>query len=191
MKSQVSTEDLRTGNHKAYELLFTQWYAPLCEYAFTILNNAMEAEDIVQKMFCKLWEQRSQVEIHTSIKSYLYRMVHNDSLNRIKQQKAREEHHQYLVSISNATIEDTSNMLIHNELEQKIKIAIENLPPRCREVFILSRYHYLSYSEIAEKLNIANHTVEKQITNALRLLRIELQDYLIIITILLTVFEKL
>ena len=191
MKSQVSTEDLRTGNHKAYEMLFTQWYAPLCDYAFSMLNNAVEAEDIVQKMFCGLWDKRSQIEIHTSIKSYLYRIVHNESLNRIKQQKIREEHHQYLAYTLNGTIEDTFNSLIYNELEQKIKAAIDNLPPRCREVFILSRYHYLSYTEIAEKLNIANHTVEKQITNALRILRIELQDYLIIIIILVTVFEKL
>ncbi len=188
MKGQVNTDDLRAGNHKAYEMLFTQWYAPLCDYAYGIIYNMAEAEDIVQKMFCRLWDQRNKIEIHTSIKSYLYKMVHNDSLNRIKQQKIREGHHQYLAYAMNSTVENTSDLATHNELNKKIEAAIGNLPPRCREVFELSRFEYLSYAEIAQKLDIASGTVEKQIMKALRLLRVELQDYLIFAVIFLILF---
>ena len=187
MEKQVSVNDLRTGNHKAYEMLFTHWYTPLCDYAYGIVYNADEAEDIVQKMFCKLWDQRDKIEIHTSIKSYLYRIVHNDCLNRIKQLKNRDEHNQYLGLISSNVVEDTSEQLIYNELKQKIETAIENLPPRCKEVFMLSRYSYLSYSEIAEKMGISSGTVEKQISKALQVLRNDLQDYLLFLTIFLMI----
>lgn len=188
MEKQVSISDLQAGNHKAYEMLFTQWYAPLCDYAYGIVYSTDEAEDIVQKMFCKLWDQRDKIDIHTSVKSYLYRIVHNDCLNRMKQLKNRDEHNQYLGFISNATVEDTSNQLIYNELKKKIEDAIDSLPPRCREVFKLSRYSYLSYAEIAEKLGISSHTVEKQISKALQVLRNNLQDYLLFLTIFLTTF---
>lgn len=188
MEKQISINDLRTGNHKAYEMLFTQWYAPLCDYAYGMVYNTNEAEDIVQKMFCKLWDQRDRIDIHTSVKSYLYRIVHNDCINKIKQLKNREEHNQQLAYISNSTVEDTSNQLIYNELKQKIDTAIESLPPRCKEVFKLSRYSYLSYAEIAEKLDISSHTVEKQISKALQVLRNDLQDYLIVLTVFLIIF---
>lgn len=178
MKNSIDIADLQAGDHKAYEKLFVEWYPPLCNYANSILRDEDEAKDIVQKMFYKLWDQRSELEIHTSVKSYLYRIVHNDCINKVKQLKVREEHHQYLAYVNHNQINDTEEPLRRSELERQIELAIESLPPRCGEVFKLSRFKQLSYSEIAEELNITTNTVETQIVKALKILRRELKDYL-------------
>lgn len=175
----MDINDLRAGNHKAFEILFNEWYEPLCRYAYSILQNSDDAEDMVQKVFFKLWDQRNNLDIHTSMKSYLYRIVHNDCLNKIRQSRIRAEHHQYLSYIGTNTISDTANPLLRSDLEKNIANAIDRLPPRCREVFEMSRFHFLSYSEIARNLGITPNTVETQIVKALRLLRKELKDYLI------------
>lgn len=86
MKNLNEIEGLKVGDYKTFEKLFEQWYKPLYIYAYSIIHDAMEAEDVVQKMFCKLWDQADKIEIHTSMKSYLYRAVHNDCLNWIKSQ---------------------------------------------------------------------------------------------------------
>jgi RNA polymerase sigma-70 factor (ECF subfamily) len=178
LKDSIEINDLRGGNRKVYEKLFIQWYNPLCNYAYSILRDTEDAKDIVQKVFYKLWEQRLELEIHTSMKSYLYRIVHNDSLNRLKQLKTRNEHNQDIAYLSCRFIDDAANTVLYNELEQKVKMAINHLPPRCKEVFELSRFQQLSYIEIANKLDITTNTVETQIVKALRLLRNELKDYL-------------
>ncbi len=169
---------MRSGSHKAFEMLFAEWYLPLCNYANSILRDQEEAKDIVQKTFYKLWDQREMLEIHTSVKSYLYRMVHNNCLNKIKQHKIRSEHNQFIGYESDASVNNTENSVMENELQKRIEDAIEKLPPRCREVFKMSRFQQLSYAEISKELNITTNTVETQVVKALRVLRTELKEYL-------------
>ncbi|MDR1761882.1 MAG: RNA polymerase sigma-70 factor [Bacteroidales bacterium] len=178
MESAISIRNLQLGNHKAYEELFKEFYAPLYKYAYSILRDADEAEDMVQKTFCKLYDKRSEIEIHTSIKSYLYRIVHNDCMNKIKQHSIRSEHNEHYAYEKNTLSNNAESTVLMNELEQQIEIAMNNMPPRCREVFTMSRRHHLSYAEIAKNLNISTNTVETQIVKALKLLRIGLKEYL-------------
>jgi len=170
--------DLKNGNIKVYEALFKQWYEPLCRYAYNILHDQDEAEDIVQKIFCTLWEQRGKMEIRTSIKSYLYRMVHNASLNKIKQLQMQAEHHEQIINSSITAENQVEQTLIHKELYRQIELAISTLPERCREVFLLSRMQNLSYIQIAQQMQISPNTVETQIVKALKILRTKLKDYL-------------
>jgi len=171
------------GEHKAYEMLFKEFYAPLCRYAYSMLRDTDEAEDLVQKTFCKLYDQRESIEIHTSIKSYLYRIVHNNCLNRIKQQSTRAEHNLHYAYEKDTTSNHVENVVLANELEQKISTIVESLPPRCKEIFNMSRRQQLSYAEIAKELNISANTVETQIVKALRILRTGLKDYLSLLII--------
>lgn len=177
MKNLNEIEGLKVGDYKTFEKLFEQWYKPLYIYAYSIIHDAMEAEDVVQKMFCKLWDQADKIEIHTSMKSYLYRAVHNDCLNWVKSQKTKEEHHDYLGRAQATSANPTEEQLTRHELEKEIELAIENLPPRCREAFKLSRYEHLSHAKIAEKMNITTNTVETQIVKALRLLKGALKEW--------------
>jgi RNA polymerase sigma-70 factor (ECF subfamily) len=178
LKEEVEIADLKSGDAKAFEVLFKQWYEPLCRYAYSLLQDQDEAEDIAQKIFCKLWDQHEKIEIHTSIKSYLYRMVHNECLNRIKQLQIQSEHKETIANNSAIADNYTEETLFHKELSRRIEVAIAALPDRCREVFLLSRMQHLSYVKIAETLQISPNTVETQIVKALKVLRMKLKDYL-------------
>ncbi len=178
----IQAEELTNGDHTVYKQLFTTWYEPLCSYAYSILRNMDEAEDIVQKMFCKLWDQRAELNIKTSVKSYLYRTVHNSCLNKIKQAKTRAEHNQHY-SYNIPEVSGASN-IEYSELQQQINRALEELPPKCREVFEMSRMQQLSYAEIAGKLEISTNTVENHIAKALKLLRNSLKEFLAILLML-------
>ena len=161
------------------------FYTPLCNYAFSILKDDEEAEDIVQKTFCMLWDKRETIEIKTSVKSYLYRIIHNECLNKIRQNKIRAEHNQVYVSEKDTSTNDVEGAFIGNELKQRISVAIDKLPPRCREVFVKSRMEQLMYSEIAAEMNISVNTVENQMAKALRILRQNLKDYLPLLLLLI------
>ena len=177
-------EALREGNHSAFEQLFDNCYEPLCRYAYSILRDMNDAEDVVQKTFCKLWDQREVLNIQSSINSYLYRIVHNDCLNNIHQQTSHQEHNlNYLTSI-NAEVNSTIEHIESTDLQKAIEVALAGLPPQCRRVFELSRTEQLSYAEIAIKLNISTNTVENHISKALKFLRVELKDFLSIYLLL-------
>lgn len=169
---------LREGNHTAFEELFDSCYEPLCRYAYSIVKDMDEAEDAVQKTFCKLWDQRESLKIQSSINSYLYRIVHNDCLNFIHQKIIHNEHNMNYFSNQNDADESVSEHIEVSELQQAIDNALATLPPQCRRVFEMSRMDQLSYSEIAKELNISTNTVENHISKALKLLRIELKNFL-------------
>lgn len=172
---------LREGNHLAFEELFDNWYEPLCRYAFSVLRDMDEAEDVVQKMFCKLWDQHDTLDIKSSVNSYLYRIVHNDSLNFIQQKTSHKEHNLNFISTLNSEVNSTIEHIEANELQNAISKALDKLPPQCRRVFEMSRMQQLSYSEIANKLDISTNTVENHISKALKLLRVELIDFLTVL----------
>jgi RNA polymerase sigma-70 factor (ECF subfamily) len=178
LKREIEIIDLKNGNTKSFEALFTLWYEPLCRYAHSMLHDSDEAEDMVQKIFCKLWDLREKMEIHTSIKSYMYRMVHNACLNKIKQWQMQAEHHEQIAACSVAVGNPVEQAVGYKELNHQIELAIDTLPTRCREVFLLSRMQYLSYAQIAQKLQISPNTVETQIVKALKVLREKLKDFL-------------
>jgi len=188
LEKNIDITLLQAGNPDVFEDLFREWYSPLCRYAYSILRNMDEAEDVVQQTFYKLWDQRKEIEIRTSINSYLYRMVHNACLNKIKQIKTREEHLSEYSLEQNDVEHNSESILLNNELKKNIESAIDMLPPRCKEVFKLSRFEQLSYAEISDQLGISVNTVETQIVKALKSLRLSLKDYLTLI-VLFSVFK--
>jgi len=169
---------IREGNERIFEETFRKYYQSLCNYANSILKEMDEAEEVVQNLFLSIWEKRSDLEISISLKSYLYRAVHNHCLNRIKHLKVREEYQQYAVNFYDASYESVSQTVMKNELETKIEEAIKKLPEQCRLIFRMSRFEELKYHEIAEQLELSPKTVENQIGKALKILRVELAEYL-------------
>ncbi len=178
MEKNIDKALLQAGDYSAFEDMFHEWYNPLCRYAYSILQDVSEAEDVVQHTFYKLWDQHKEIEIRTSINSYLYRMVHNACLNRVKHLKVRKEHIAEYATEKESAEHNTDLTLMRSELQKRIDSAIENLPPRCREVFKLSRFEQRSHAEISDQLGITVNTVETQIVKALRSLRLSLKDYL-------------
>jgi RNA polymerase sigma-70 factor (family 1) len=167
-------------DEKAFEQLFRSYYQALCRSADLILNDPDEAEETVQNIFITLWQKRGQMEITTSIKSYLYRAVRNAALNRVKHHKVRMEYSREQEILAQSTMPST-HLSFHNELQEQIQQAIESLPGQCRLIFKLSRFEELKYSEIAEQLGISIKTVENQMGKALKILREKLKDYMVLI----------
>jgi len=175
---------LQNGDHLAFGQLFDSSYEALCRYAYSILRDIDEAEDVVQKTFCKLWDQRETLNIQSSISSYLYRIVHNDCINTIQQTTRHQEHNLSYISAMNNTGNSTMEHIENSDLQKAINSALAGLPPQCRRVFEMSRIEQLSYAEIATQLNISTNTVENHISKALKLLRVELKDFLSIYLII-------
>ncbi len=179
---------LKRDDEVMFEKVFKHYYNPLCNYVKGIVNDRDEAEEIVQQTMVKIWEKRNSLEITQSLKSYLYRSVHNAALNKIRQLKVRSLHAQETIALGNEISDVNSNKVLRNELEQEIATAISKLPEQCRMVFKLSRFEEMKYAEIANHLDISIKTVENHMGKALKLMREYLKDYLIWIFLLLPEF---
>ena len=169
---------LKNSDKQVFEHLFRSSYVPLCNYAAGIVSDRDEAEDIVQQTMITFWEKRETIEITTSVKSYLYRAVHNQALNKIRHDKVRLVYSKDVQSSGEQESEAASGKILQQEMQLKITEAINQLPDQCRTVFQLSRFENLKYLEIANQLGISVKTVENHMGKALRLMRLSLKDYL-------------
>lgn len=134
------------------------------------------AQDLVQEVLYELWRKRDQLNISTSLRAYLKRAVLNRTLNHLRDNRkwSTEER---MPELADQEFDPTENMRAE-ELQKRVDAAIDELPERCRMVFVLSRYEELSYRDIATELGIAEKTVENQVSKALKYLRERLQPFL-------------
>ena len=179
--------EVQEGYSSVINILFDQHYKELSRYAFSILKNQEESEDIVQKLFVKLWEKRTEMDAIENIRAYLYRSVYNMSLNAQKRASRSTSLEETTVLQTLTEPGDSSETVVSGELNTLIHQAVNSLPEKCRVVFQLSRFEQLSYREISEQLNISTKTVENQIGKALKVMREALKEYmpLLVLTILL------
>jgi RNA polymerase sigma-70 factor (ECF subfamily) len=164
---------LAKGDARAFEVLFKLHYARLTLFANRFVNDLSVAEEIVADVFTDLWEKGHEVTFSTSVSSYLYKMVQNRSLNYLKHQKIENLYVSYLEknNLFDEVRGAVENGYEEKELAHQIKAAINTLPEKCREIFVLSRFSDMKYKEIASQLNISPKTVERQVSIALEKLR--------------------
>jgi len=187
-ENEAITMLLSQRDETAFEQVFKTHFKRLHAYAFTILRDEVEAEEMVQQVFFKLWERNVRkdsfgetVSLSGSVSAYLYRAVHNESLNYIKHQRVRSNHQLHVAYSMKNEVEHPAKKVMAGELEKKIHTALNELPEQCRTIFQMSRFDELKYREIADKLGISVKTVENQMGKALKLLREKLVDFLIFI----------
>lgn len=166
-------------NLHSFEDLFRQNYADLCRYALKLTRNEQVAEEVVQEVFISFWERRHSIAITHSVKSYLLSSVRNRSINYLKLQLPKDnrkedidDHHIILTASGGAS------GMEYDELYQQVQQAIDQLPEKCKAIFILSREEGLTYKEIAEQLSLSLKTVENQMGIALKKMRAALKPYL-------------
>jgi RNA polymerase sigma-70 factor (ECF subfamily) len=161
-------------DEQSLEKLFKTYFTALMAFSRKILGDEDDAREVVHQVFINLWEKRNEIDLSTSLKSYLFTAVNNRSLNVIRDRKkfSAEEVPEQVEEY------DVSAVIESMELEEKIRGAIGTLPERCRIIFELNRFDGLSYAEIAKKLDISVKTVENQMTKALKILRERLAKYL-------------
>ena len=152
--------------------LFDDHYRPLCNVAFRISGDLDQAEDIVQDVFLKIWNQQDLLNVDQNIKSYMYTMVRNHALEIIRRQQ---------IGARFLTI-----VYMYDLILDRIYISIRQLPPKCAQVFTMAKVNGLSYSQIADNMHISVKTVENHMGKALRLLRAMLNNKITLILLFLT-----
>lgn len=172
--SNFLLERLKAGDRKIFTQLFDYYYSALVIFADRYLHDLGSAEDTVQSVFVKMWENRQNLKA-ASVRFHLINAVRNSCIDLIRKEGTREKYMQRQIRQSFHAGED---FWAESELKEMIETAIGRLPDRCREIFLLSRFEGLNSKEIAQKLQLSQRTVETQITNALKILRKELKDYL-------------
>lgn len=177
------------GNEKAFEKLFHNHYANLCGYAVKYVWELEQAEEIVQDLFFNIWSKKSDLNITSSIESYLFRAVRNACLNYLKHLKVRESYASNVKESYNPGRDQDHNPVEVLELQDRIDEAIEALPTERKKIFMLSRHEGLKYKEIAKQLGISIKTVEAQMGKALKYLRESLSEFMVIFIFIL--FELL
>ena len=189
--SLINTDLPAKGDRESFDSFFKKYYPRLTAYACLFLEQ-QASEDTVQDLFLYLWENLGKIRIHTSLEAYLFKAVHQRCLNQIKLRRNHDYHHKlienYIAEFELRLFDPDTNesirKLFMEDLKHDIKTAIDSLPEKCREVFMLSYIYDLKNKEIAEVLGITLSTVENHIYNALKTLRKKLSKYATILTIL-------
>ncbi len=173
---------LKKGDSAALELLFKKFFNPLARFSFNYVKDQDAAKDIVQEVFYQIWNKREELPETTNLSAYLFTAIRNRCLNVLSQVNNRQD-----ILVERERGRDdfyTDSRVETKELSQKIERAIDSLPEKCREVFLLSRYENKSYKEIAEILDISVKTVENHMGKALSVLRAKLLTVLGLISFL-------
>ena len=173
---------LKSNPDKGFEMIFKRYYKPLCNHAVRFVYSKEIAEDIVSEVFVNFWKKKHYENVAISYRAYLYQAVRNTIYNHLKSEFGKKSNHGLYVDYSSKEKElefDTpQRILLFDELFQKIEQSVENFPPQCQKVFLLSRFEGKKNREIAEELDIKIKTVEAHMMKALSILKNALADYL-------------
>ncbi len=166
---------LRRGNHASFQEIFERYSSPLFQFSLSYLKSKEAAEDVVQEVFVKIWNNRKKIKTDTSFQSYLFTIALNTiRANFNKLAKLNEAKHNILIEFSTnkSNFDDNSN---YQELLDKLHELISVMPEKRREVFIKKKNEEKSLKEIAEELSITTKTVEYHITEAMKFLKQEFE----------------
>lgn len=167
---------LKEGNESAFSSLYDALWEPLFGYVMRTLRDTEDALDVTQETFISVWQQRDALEGVQSIKSYIFSIARYKALRHIRLNIQKRDYLSSLLQFFHEYGESPEELLITEELQHVIDTEVAQLPPKMREVFLLSRRENLSYQEIASRLNISDKTVKKQISNSLKILRLKLDE---------------
>ena len=186
-------ERMAEGDQRALRFFFDKYYDNMCNYVNLYVRSKSVSEDIVQDIFIYFWEKRGIIRMETSVKSYLFRASRNKFLNYLRNEKSHRAIRDEVNANSVTFVNPDDNLIDSINLEEIINASIENLPPRCREVYLFQKNEELSYKEIACRMDITVKTVENQMTIAHKKLKEQLAPYYdqIFVLVLIGIFENI
>ncbi|MBW3130911.1 RNA polymerase sigma factor [Hymenobacter profundi] len=168
-------ERIRTNDYQAFEQLFEAHWRTLYRYAYKVLRHAPDAEDITQELFCDLWANRTQLHVQTNAQSYLLGALRKKILTRFRDADIRSRHLQHFGAAQEISTELTLRHLVSHDTLAAVQARAQALPPKEKEVFLLSMLHDFSVKEIAERFATSEQTVRNQMNSALH----KLSPYLV------------
>lgn len=173
---RIHMQRLMAADELTFSYIYEQYWASLFKYVIRILPDQSDAADVIQETFITFWELREKQQHIKSIKAYLFIMARNLAFKRFRMHLRQHEFQENFIAFHSQWDQATQQSIETKDLSSLIDGEIDKLPERMREVFILSRKEHLSYQEIAEKLGISDATVKKQISNALKYLRLRIDE---------------
>nr|WP_236017390.1 RNA polymerase sigma-70 factor [Roseivirga sp. E12] len=174
------------GSEKAFEEVFQVYFKVLTVFSKKFVQDLSIAEDLVQEVLLKLYENRRSIQFHTSLKAFLFQSVRNKSIDYLRSLKSKSDHHDQIKLLTVTESTDWSDTMEQTELEERISEAISALPDQCQVIFKMSRFDGKRNQEIAEELDISKRTVETQVSNALKRLRKDVLPYVNLLVIILS-----
>lgn len=180
LQEQYILSGIRQDNKEAFSFLFRMYYTDLVLFCGNFIKTKENCEDIVQTIFLKFWNDRHQIQIETSLKSYLLKAVRNSCFDEYRH---LEIVRQYESEKKNSILEEynTEQYVLYSDLNDHLSRALDLVPEPDREAFILNRFEGLKYREIAEKLNVSERTVEVRVSKTLELLRKHLKEFFLLL----------
>uniref|UniRef100_UPI0032170E7A RNA polymerase sigma factor n=1 Tax=uncultured Draconibacterium sp. TaxID=1573823 RepID=UPI0032170E7A len=185
MKVTKSNKELLLLLQKGDRIAFYNIYERYCKrlYAFVLRYIKIEddAEEIVQEVFVKLWEARNKIDVYSSFESFIFTIAYNTTMSLFRKRIKEQKYLEYLKSLQQSNnAPDVINEIYFNELNASVEALLNQLTPRQKEIFLLSRNEGLTHDEIAKKLNISASTVKKHVANSLSFLKSHLDNSLTI-----------
>lgn len=172
---------LATGSQASYTVIYSRYSEMLFRHAYNMLEDQAEAEDVIQEVFLMLWTKRSEVAAAKTLSAYLYTSVRNRILNHIAHQKVVDKYLDSMRTYMETGGYTADELLREKELAAVIEREIAAMPPKMREIFLMSRNEQLSHKSIGELLNISDKTVKQQVYKAVKQLRGRLENFLKVI----------
>jgi len=177
------------GEEKGFSFFFREYHAALCYFSFRIIKDKDNAEDIVSEAYVKLWERHSGFDNLGSIRSFLYTVVHNASIDFLRQNKKRSAYSKEIAYLDEEKESYVLQQIIETETYREIVASLKKLPPKCREIFRMIYFEGKDYAEIANELKLSINTIRVQKARALAILR--QQPGILQIILILSVFSPL
>ena len=173
VKDEILVQQLTKGNYKAFDSLFNAYCDRLYHFVVSIVKVSQIAEDIVQEVFVTIWEKRNELDRHKSFKSFLFSIAYNETISVLRKKKTENTYIEKVQEkIAESKVLNTPDLeMEYHEIKNHVNDVIESMPERRREIFLLSRNEGLTYTEIANKLDISKNTVENQMVSALKTIR--------------------
>lgn len=187
-KIQKLIQQLKNNDTKAFHELYISFAPILYRYLYSLLHSKEDTEDILHNVFCKLWEMRQQLRENANLEAFLITVSKNSAYNLFKSKYYNSMLNESILDkdiaeIANGSKENINgeNDVIEHDLDNYLGKVIEALPPRRREIFIMSRFKGLSYKEIAEQLQISENTVDTQMRKAVAFIKEHISNELVLI----------
>ena len=175
---------IRDDDQRAFKALYERYWTPLWSYARNAMSNSDDAEDIVQELFTNLWEKRASLQITSSLKAYLFRATLNKVIDRADRSNYQSTYLDDLKRTYDEGIDTVDSELFEKELMSRFEACMQKMPPKMRTIFSLSRIEQMTHQQISDYLKISRDNVNRQIKNALIILKRSLQTIAVLVNFL-------
>ena len=171
-------EAIKNGNKEVFGQIYDQFAQELLLFINRFVKNKQVSEDILQEILTSLWNRRETINIEGSLRNYLFASAKYAVLSYIRSEKVRQKYADHFhLFLAQHTWNQTSELADLNDLHSIISLTMENLAPKCKQAFYLSRFQHKSIQEISQEMGISTRTVENYITTAIKTIKQALQHY--------------